>query len=98
MPRLTMPQYRGAGARTGFRRRFHSPAGPAGRGAWLSPLTTVQPCNHCLGLGQVWCVIPSIISATMRPSLIVRPEPDYFDNSFFVQHLNHEPVLDVDPS
>jgi hypothetical protein len=68
MPRLTMPQYRGAGARTGLRRRFHSPAGPAGRGAWLSPLTTAQPCNHCLGLGQVWCVIPSINSATVQRS------------------------------
>ena len=33
-----------------------------------------------------------------RPSLIVRPEPDYFDESFFFQHLIHEPVLDVDPS
>jgi hypothetical protein len=98
MPRLTMRQYRGAGARTGFRRRFHSPAGPAGRGAWLSPLTTVQPCNRRLGVGQVWCVIPSINSATMRPSLVVRPEPDHFDNSFFVQHLIHEPMLDVDPS
>jgi hypothetical protein len=65
---LDRPVRRGAGIRTGFRRRFHSPAGPArGRGSVIFPdnRATVQPLPRRGGRGSA---IPSRTRALVHYS------------------------------